>query len=138
MFKLLISILLIVYSTRSNGLPATSLSQKLEAYNDYDQNSNELSSIKSFTSNEDEDINEDVDVNHSDENKFFLELIEKLKATKLFELDQLYNNDNLLSHKDDGLLNNHNLKDELNSFKEIKPDDIIGYDGEAKQPIAES
>ena len=53
MFKFFMSMLLIIYSTRTNGLPAAGLSDsKEQVFADYDQNSNELNSYNSFEEND--------------------------------------------------------------------------------------
>ena len=140
MFKIFMSILLIIYSTRTNGLPSASLNDsKEQAFADFDQNSNELNSFNSFE--EDEESSEKIknfDIKLSNKNKFFMELINKLKASKLFNIDHLINNDqNSQIANEEGLANNENLKDENNSSKENKPDENIGYDGEIKKSNTE-
>ena len=137
MFKFFMSILLIIYSTRTNGLPAAGLSDsKEQVFADYDQNSNELNSYNSFEENEESSEKiKNFDIKLSNKNKFFMELLNKLKASKLFNIDHLINNDqNSQIANEEGLVNNENLKEENNSSKENKPNENIGYDGEIKKP----
>jgi hypothetical protein len=144
MFKLFMSILLIIYFTQANGLPNTTslIDTKEQVYNDYDFNSNELNFVKSFTSKEDKESDEritNIDSKLFDKNKYFIELLKKLKTAKLFDFDNLIHNDNDNIHvtKEDGLNDIDNVKDEQNSYKEFKLNENKYLDGEIKRPNAD-